>query len=211
MSLHPDKKEILIKYDKFAPWYDMAEGVPEFFGVGKLRRALIGRASGKVLEVGAGTGKNLPYYSRKCEITAVDLSPQMLAIARRRAGKLNLKVSFQVMDGEKLDFTDKSFDTVVDSLSLCTFINPVTALREMSRVCRTDGRILLLEHGRSSRGWLGNLQDRFADRQVKAVCCHWNREPLELVREAGLKIISNRRYFFGIFHVIEATPGTRYF
>lgn len=201
------KEEIRQKYDKFAPWYDLAEGIQEFLGVKRLRRKLVQRASGKVLEIAVGTGKNLRYYPRACQLTALDLSPAMLAIARKRAERLGLNATFLVMDAETLAFPDQSFDTVVSSLTLCTFPDPVAALREIARVCRSDGRILPLEHGRSDREWLGRWQDRRADRHAKALGCRWNRKPLELIRQAGLTLISAKRTFFGIFHEIEAMPS----
>ena len=201
------KAEILQKYEKFAPWYDLIEGILEFLGVKSLRRRLLRRASKRVLEIAVGTGKNLRYYPEGCQITAVDLSPAMLDIARKRARDLSLHAAFFLMDGETLAFRDQSFDTVVDSLTLCTFPDPVVALREMARVCRTDGRILLLEHGRSERGWLGHWQDRKADRHAQRLGCRWNREPPDLVYQAGLSLISARRTFLGIFHEIEAKPS----
>lgn len=77
----------------------------------------------------------------------------------------------------------------------------------MARACRAEGKILLLEHGRSDREWLGRFQDRRADSFAKPLGCHWNREPLELVKQAVLKVVRARRAFFGIFHLIEAMPG----
>ena len=87
------KAEILQKYQKFAPWYDLIEGILEFLGVKSLRRRLLHRASRRVLEVAVGTGKNLRYYPEGCQITAVDLSPAMLEIARKRAKDLSLHAS----------------------------------------------------------------------------------------------------------------------
>jgi ubiquinone/menaquinone biosynthesis C-methylase UbiE len=167
------------------------------------------QASRRVLEVAVGTGKNLPYYPTGCEIIAVDLSREMLAIAQTRATRLQMNVSFLLADAEALPFSDASFDTVVSSLSTCTFPNPVAALAEIARVCRSDGKILLLEHGRSNREWLGRWQDRHADQFAKPLGCHWNREPLELVQQAGLKVDNSRRVFFGVFHQIEAAPEPR--
>ena len=100
---------------------------------------LFRRATGKVLEVAAGTGKNLAYYPRDCRIIALDLSREMLKVARKRAAKLSMNVSFSLADAEALPFADKSFDTVVSSLSTCTFPNAVAALEEMARVCRPEG------------------------------------------------------------------------
>ncbi len=110
-----------------------------------------------------------------------------LDIARKRAAKLSVNVSFLLADAEALPFSDESFDTVVSSLSTCTFPDPVAALKEMARVCRPQEKVLLLEHGRSDREWLGRWQDRHADQFAKPLGCHWNREPLQLVRKANLK------------------------
>jgi ubiquinone/menaquinone biosynthesis C-methylase UbiE len=199
-------QEISQKYDRFAEWYDVAEGMPDLLGIRKLRQRVLRQASGRVLEVAVGTGKNLRYYPRGCRINAVDLSREMLGIAQKRAARLQMNVSFLLADAEALPFSDASFDTVVSSLSTCTFPDPVAALREMARVCRTDGKILLLEHGRSNRAWLGRWQDRHADQFAKPLGCNWNREPLELAKDAHLKVIEARRNFFGVFHRIEAKP-----
>jgi ubiquinone/menaquinone biosynthesis C-methylase UbiE len=199
-------REIARKYDRFARWYDLVEGVPDLLGLRKLRRRLLAKAPGRILEIAIGTGKNLSYYPESSHITAVDLSAQMLDAARRRANSLGLKVEFALADAEALPFSDKSFDTVVSSLTTCTFPNPVVALEEMARVCRTDGRILLLDHGRSDRKWLARWQDRRDEPHAKQFGCHWNREPLKLAQQAGLRVVTARRTFFGIFHEIEATP-----
>jgi ubiquinone/menaquinone biosynthesis C-methylase UbiE len=200
------RQEISQKYDRFAQWYDVVEGVPNLLGIRKLRQRMLWRASGRVLEVAVGTGKNLPYYPTGCEIIAVDLSREMLKVARERGTKLSMNISFLLADAQALPFSDHSFDTVVSSLSTCTFPNPVIALREMARVCKPAGRIFLLEHGRSDRKWLARWQDHHADQFSKPLGCHWNREPLELVRQAGLKVDNSRRVFFGVFHQIEAAP-----
>lgn len=201
-----DKDELQKKYNQFARWYDFGEALPELLTVGNLRGELLQKASGRVLEVAVGTGKNLRYFPRKCHITAVDLSPRMLEIARKRTTRLGLRVDFFIGDGESLPFPDETFDTVVDSLALCTFTNPSAALREMARVCRPEGRILLLEHGRSDREWLGRWQDRRADRHAEKFACRWNLDPLGLVREAGLPVKASHRTFFGIFWAMEAAP-----
>jgi len=78
----------------------------------------------------------------------------------------------------------------------------------MAGVCRLEGKVLLLEHGRSDREPLGRWQDRHADQFAKPLGCHWNREPLDMVRKAGLEVNTARRFFLGIFHQIEAAPGS---
>jgi len=208
MATELTTKQISEKYDRFARWFDCVEGVPDILGVSRLRRRLLQRASGRVLEVAIGTGKNLRYYPASCRISAVDVSREMLNVARTRAAKLSVNLSSLLADAEALPFPDKSFDTVVSSLTTCTFPNPVAALKEMVRVCRTNGKILLLEHGRSDREWLGRWQDRREDSFAKQLGCHWNRETLKLVREAGLKVSNSRRLFFGVFHTIDADTAS---
>jgi ubiquinone/menaquinone biosynthesis C-methylase UbiE len=200
------QREISQKYNRFARWYDWVEGIPEVLGVNRLRQRVVQGASGEVLEVAIGTGKNLPYYPSGCRITGVDTSTEMLAIARRRASRLQLDLSLLVTNAEALPFADETFDTVLSSLSTCTFPDAVGALREMARVCRPMGKVLLLEHGRSDREWLARFQDRTADRHAKQLGCHWNRNSLDLVRRAGLKINKGRRVFFGVFNQLEAAP-----
>ena len=209
MAVGSASREISEKYDRFARWYDWLEGIPNLFGLSRLRRVLLRRVSGNVLEIAVGTGKNLSYYPPDCRIVALDLSREMLKVAQNRAARRSMHVSFLVADSEALPFRGNSFDTVVSSLSTCTFPNPVAALGEMARVCRREGRVLLLEHGRSDHERLGGWQDRNAERFAKPLGCHWNREPLEMVRKADLTVTRARRFFFGIFHQIEAAPISR--
>jgi ubiquinone/menaquinone biosynthesis C-methylase UbiE len=206
MVVELTSREVSEKYDRFARWYDWLEGVPGLLGVSRLRRRLMQGAHGRVLEIAVGTGKNLAHYPTDCWIVALDLSGEMLKVAQNRAAKRSMRVSFLVANAEALPFPDESYDTVVSSLSTCTFPQPVTALKEMARVCQREGRVLLLEHGRSDHERLGGWQDGHADQFAKPLGCHWNREPLDMVRNAGLKVSNARRSFFGIFHQIEAAP-----
>lgn len=198
--------EIGRKYDAIARQYDRIEYAAEVILLSRRRRSWFERATGDVLEVAIGTGRNLPFYPSSCRITAVDISQGMMRIARERAEQLGKAVDFQVMEAENLRFPDDSFDTVTSSLSTCTFTDPVAALREMRRVCRPNGRILLIEHGRSSVSLAGWIQDRLADGHARRIGCHWNREPGQLVRQAELRIISDRRSLLGVLHLIEAAP-----
>lgn len=203
------KAAIRGNYDAFAPRYDWVLGAVEWFGVSRLRRRLLSRARGKVLEIAVGTGKNLPHYPPGCRIHAIDFSPGMLGIAERRAARSGLAVQFRLMDAERLAFRDAAFDSVVCTLATCTFTDPVTALAEMGRVARTDGQILLLEHGYSDRGWLRRFQDWRADKQFEWLGCRWDREPHELATRAGLRVDMHIRTFFGVMHSMSLRPGVR--
>lgn len=194
-------------YDRLAPRYDWLELVPELLlGLRRYRRELVAQARGDVLEVGIGTGKNLPHYPPGCRLTGIDLSPAMLERAARRAARLGRPVALLPMDAERLAFPDGSFDTVVSTLSLCTVPDPVRALREMGRVCRPDGRILLLDHVRSAAPWIGWLQDRLTPGNVRRLGCHLNRDSEALARAAGLRVDRVRRHRLGIVALVEAAP-----
>ncbi len=200
------KEEITQSYNRYARWYDILEKIPELLGINRIRKNLFREASGDVLEVAAGTGNNLRHYPKDCKITLIDLSRAMLKIASQKARSQRLEISVQEMDAERLEFPDNVFDTVVDSLSLCTLTQPVQALREMARVCKPKGRILLLEHGRSNKQGLARWQDKKADKHAKRFGCKWNRNILGLVGEANLEVASCKQYCFGVFHAIEVKP-----
>jgi len=192
-------------YDRLAPRYDRREAVVEWLLRGH-RRRLLRRARGRVLEVGIGTGRNLPYYPPGCRITGIDLSPEMLRRAEERAARLGRDVTLLPMDAEELSFPSGSFDTVVSSLTLCTVIDPIRALSEMARVTAPGGRILLLEHGRSPYLWLSRLLDRLAPHQVEKYGCHPNRNVLALVQAADLVVLRSERHLLGMLHLIWARP-----
>ena len=200
-------QEIREKYDETAEGYDWKISMIEkISGANRLRQELLKKARGRVLDVACGTGRNFEFYPKSCQVTGIDLSPAMLEIAKKRAGDLSLNIELIVQDVEKLDFSSQSFDTVVSSLAVCTYLDPVEALKEMSRVCKGDGQLLLLEHGRSSWLFLARLQDLFAARFANHTGCHINREPRHLAESAGLRITDSHRSFFGILHTIEAKP-----
>jgi len=193
--------EIDDQYEKKI-WFDQ-----HILGVARLRKNLFSKASAKILEVACGTGQNFPLFAPNSEITAVDLSPNMLEVARANATKHGLNVNLAVMDAEKLEFPDGIFDTVISTLSTCTFPNPIKALQEIKRVCRPNGLILLLEHGHSDLPFLANYQDRHEYQHYKDHAgCRWNQDPLDLVQSAGIKVLKSKRNILGMFHSIEATP-----
>ena len=191
--------DLQAKWDRASRWYDWGTALLELLVFRGLRRALLASVEGRVLEVAAGTGSNLAHYPDGARVTAVDLSPGMLQRARQRGAD-----DLCLMDAGRLAVADASFDTVVSTLGTCTFPDPVAALREMRRVCRPGGRILLLEHGRSDRPRFAAYQDRTAASHACHLGCWWNRDPLRSVRAAGLEPFTATRRLFGIVHVIEA-------
>ena len=195
-------------FDELAPDYDRRLWFDtHILGVRRLRRTLMHKARERILDVACGTGSNFQHFPVGSDVTGVDLSEGMLDVARSTAEDLGLNVDLRVMDAEALNFDDNSFDTVVSAISTCTFPNPVQALKEMKRVCRPDGRILLLEHGRSKLGLLAAHQDRRAEAHYEAHAgCRWNQDPISLAEEAGLMLVKVKRAVLGVFYLIEARP-----
>ncbi len=168
----------------------------------KLRRRLFRRATGRVLDVACGTGVNFPHLAQAEEIVGIELSPAMLRLAEQQAAAVATSVQLHEMDATQLQFADASFDTVTSALSTCTFPEPLAVLREMARVCKPDGQILLFEHGRSRWGWLAWIQDRTAQSHYNAAGCRWNQDPQALVRTAGLQVVEAERHLAGVFHTL---------
>jgi ubiquinone/menaquinone biosynthesis C-methylase UbiE len=208
MNNNKTQKEWLEIHNRDAGIYINSEWSREvLLGMAKKRRKLFVQAAGNVLDVGCGYGLNFPYLTNASHITGIDFSSVMLEKGRSSIRSSGVNVDLREGNAEALDFVDNSFDTVISTLSTCSFYDPVKALQEMRRVCKPEGKILLIEHGRSTWGWLGNYQDRHVHEQVEVDGCRWNQEPQELVKRAGIKIIQADRTLAGIFHTITASPA----
>lgn len=156
--------------------------------VRRQRRKVVPQARGRVLEIGIGTGLNLPHYNRARveSITGLDPGLEMHRLAKKRVIKSGLRVELVGLSAEKIPFDDASFDTVVVTYSLCTIPDPVAALREMRRVLKRDGRLIFCEHGVAPDASVRRWQDRLTPMWSKlAGGCHLNRDIPALLREAG--------------------------
>jgi phosphatidylethanolamine/phosphatidyl-N-methylethanolamine N-methyltransferase len=177
------------RYNRIAPVYDLMEAIVERFAFRRWRERLWSQVDGnRVLEVGVGTGKNIPHYPRGIQVTAVDLSDKMLERARRRAQELDSEVDLRPMDAQRLAFPDAAFDAAVATFVFCSVPDPVLGLRELGRVVRPGGQILLLEHVRVNKPAIGKLMDLFDPLVVRLMGPHINRHTVENVKKAGLEI-----------------------
>lgn len=197
-------------YDSRARSYDRTVGAAEHLLLGEFRRTFAADLRGDVLEVAVGSGLNLPYYPQAVtSIVGVDLSRGMLAQAHARASDLGRRVVLAQMEASRLAFPDASFDTVAISLALCTVPDPVATLREVARVCRPAGRVVLLEHVRSPLWPVAALQRLLTPLQQRALGCHLTRETVETVRDAGFAIEAEHRRVFGVVRLVVARPPAR--
>ncbi|KAI5838629.1 ubiquinone/menaquinone biosynthesis-related protein [Morchella snyderi] len=203
-------------FEGIAKDYDREIWASEFFmGMPLLRRALGKRAQGDVLEVSAGTGRNVDYFPvKKCSsITMVDTSASMLKEARKKFQKKYPKyknASFVVQDAAEPITpppTGKGYDTVIQSMGLCSHHSPVELLRNLGKICKDDGKIILLEHGRSHYDLLNNALDSLAPKHAETWGCWWNRDIEGILKESGLVIDKVSRYHLGTTYWIEARPA----
>lgn len=195
------------RYNRIAFLYDFMEAPMEGLRFASWRQKLMGRIAGPTaLEVGIGTGKNLPYYPDDVHITAIDLSPRMLARAHKKANKLNIKVDLQEMDIQHLDFADRSFDTVFATFVFCSVPDPVMGFRELRRVCKPEGRLLLLEHMRPGNAALGFFFDALNPMVVRMMGANINRRTIDNIRTAGWQIRKEEHLYSDIVRWIDAAP-----
>jgi ubiquinone/menaquinone biosynthesis C-methylase UbiE len=162
------------------------------------------QAEGDVLELAAGTARNLPYYPTDATLTGIELSPKMAELGRRRAEELGRKIDMRVGDAEGLDFPDESFDTVVCTYGLCTIPDDRAAVREAKRVLRPGGRILLAEHVRSPNPVVRALQRLIDPLAHRFGGDHLLREPLESLADEGFEIDEVRRLKAGFVELVAA-------
>lgn len=164
-----------------------------------------------ILEIGVGTGNSFDYYPAGAEITAVDFSEEMLERARNRASGQEVKVHLQQMDVQSLEFEDNTFDTVVASLVFCSIPDQVRGIREVERVCKPGGKVVILEHDFCANRvlcWVVKLTNPLI---VRMIGSNFNRRPVDNVTKSDLTIeqVTNIRFRAGIFNfkLIEARKG----
>ncbi len=184
---------------KQAPRYDKSIGFFERRVLGSEHRQwACSRATGDTLEVAIGTGLNVAHYPEEVKLTGLDLSPEMLAIARERTSGLTREVDLRQGDAHRLPFEDNTFDTVVCTYSLCNIPDARLAVTEMKRVLRPGGKLILVDHIRSAVKpifWLQKAVEFFTRRLEGE---HMTRRPLEYVKAEGLAVQERNRLRAGV-------------
>ena len=204
VHLSPGVKEI--SYPRFAAFYNRLMGWPvvrrEFE---PLRRETAGQAHGIVLEVGAGGGQNFPYYdpTRVVCVEAVEPDEAMLVVARRALSAAPVPITLTRAPVEALPFPDAHFDTVVVTLVLCSVRDPERGLREIWRVLKPGGILLLLEHVRAQGRRTAWVQDALVPLTTRCMGNdHWNRDTLQTVLQTGFQAMQVRQLSGGLQPVL---------
>jgi ubiquinone/menaquinone biosynthesis C-methylase UbiE len=181
----------------------------DWLGLRHQRARLAESATGRVLEIGVGTGLNLSHFSMASEVVAIDPDPHMLKRAARRASRAPCPVHLELLHGEQMHFAADEFDTVVISLILCTIPDPGLALREAHRVLKADGSLIFLEHVRSPRPTTARFQDWVTPYWLRVSGgCHTNRSTLETIAANGFEITKLWRSKSGSMVQGEARKNT---
>ncbi|KAL4915294.1 methyltransferase domain-containing protein [Aspergillus aurantiobrunneus] len=211
-------EDVSDRYNHTAQTFDAdVEFSEKLMRMGAKRRDLVQQARGDVLEVSCGTGRNLEYYRLGgvlgCRsVTFVDLSPEMVAMTRAKFEKLypgfdgTGRVEFRAQDARDVPPPSSGrvkgqgayYDTIVQTMGLCSMPDPAGALKHLGTITEPhQGRILLLEHGRSHYEWLNRVLDNLAPAHADRHGCWWNRDIGQIVRDSGLEVVEEQRWHFG--------------
>lgn len=194
----------ILRFEKQAVVYDKKREKRE---LGTLRRRLLDSAIGNVLELGIGAGSNLPFYRKEIRLTGIDFSPAMLEKAKAANDRLyGLEANFIQGDVDTLELGEKSYDTIVSTLTLCAYRDPGQVLLRLSRWCKPGGRILLLEHGLSSNPVLALGQKVVDPIAYRIVGCHHNRDIMKLVADSPLQVHHAEHVMAGMVHLLWCEP-----
>jgi ubiquinone/menaquinone biosynthesis C-methylase UbiE len=195
------------RYDRVARFYDLFTAPMEYLRFSGWRERLKNRVVGKrVMEVGVGTGKNFPFYPSVIRVTAVDFSQRMMDRGRKKAAMIGLNVEPLNMNVQNLMFPDQTFNTVFSTFVFCSVPDPVRGLQEMRRVCKLDGRLILLEHMRPENSLLGLFFDLINPLIVRMIGANINRRTMENIEKAGWRVTAGERLAGSIVRWIEAKP-----
>lgn len=181
--MKPDSAAIQQRYNRIAPYFEGLEAIMEGLVFKSWRKKCWAEVRGHhILEVGVGTGKNFDYYPADARITAIDFSPEMLKLAAEKKTRKNIAVELDLMDVQSLCFADNSFDTVIATFVFCSVPLPLKGLKEMYRVCKSGGQVILLEHVLSSRPTLATIMNCINPAVVALVGANINRNTLKNVQ-----------------------------
>lgn len=176
------------RYDRVAKIYDLFEQPMEAMSLKMWREEVTKDLEGKVLEIGVGTGKNMPYYPDHIDVTAIDFSKNMLDKSREKATKLDRHIELIQMDAQNMDFPDDTFDMVFTTCVFRSVPDPVKGLKEIRRVCKPGGKIIMIEHVRSEKKTLGLIMDILNPLTVSLWGANINRRTVQNVEKQDLQI-----------------------
>ena len=198
-------------YQRIARWYDLFDAPFERKRYQPLRPLLFAGLSGRILDAGIGTGRNIPFYPQDSDMVGIDLSPAMLARATSRRDEVGRDVALIEMDVMHTSFEDNSFDAVVSTFLFCVLAveHQLPALKELARICKPDGEIRLLEYSYSKNPMKRFIMRLWAPWVRFAYGAAFDRNTHLYLEEAGFEEVENHFLVEDIVRLIVARPATR--
>jgi len=205
MIMKSDSAAIKKKYNRIAPYFEGLEAIMEGLFFKNRRKKLWAKVDGHhILEVGVGTGKNFDFYPNNARITAIDFSEAMLKQATHKKDRKSISVDLDLMDVQSLSFADNSFDTVIGSFVFCSVPLPIKGLKELYRVCKPGGQVLLLEHVLSSNPIMAKVMNFFNPVILALVGANINRNTVKNIKACGFVSVRVDERSSDIIKLIEA-------
>ena len=173
--------------------------------IGPQKRRLFAKMHGATLMVAAGTGNDFKFFPPNMRVVSIDISPKMLERAARKAAAYSGSIDLRQMDVCNLEFPDSSFDTIATAFTFCSVPKPVAGLRELRRVLKPDGKLLMIEHVRSAIGPLGIFMD-FMTPLTRRIGPSLNRDTVGNVQKSGFRLSRVENVYLDVVKIIEAVP-----
>ena len=198
-------------YQRIARWYDLLDAPFERKRYQPIRPLLFAGLSGRILDAGVGTGRNIPFYPQDGDMLGIDLSPAMLTRASRRRDEVGRDVALMEMDVMHTSFEDNSFDAVVSTFLFCVLApeHQLPALKELARICKPDGEIRLLEYSYSKNPMKRFITRLWAPWVRFAYGAAFDRNTYLYLEEAGFEEVENYFLVDDIIRFIVARPKNR--
>ena len=192
--------------------WDAASSTLDFFSfaedrrIGPHKRRLFAKMRGATLMVAAGTGNDFKFFPPNMQVVAIDISPKMLERAAKKAGAYSGSIELREMDVCDLEFPDSTFDTIATAFTFCSVPKPVAGLRELRRVLKPDGQLIMIEHVRSAIGPLGIFMDIMTP-LTSRIGPSLNRDTVGNVQKAGFRLRRVENVYLDVVKIIEAVKG----
>ena len=200
-----DSLAIKQRYDRIAPYFDGFQAIMEGFFYRRWRKKLWTKVNGiHILEIGVGTGKNFDFYPVDAQITAIDFSPAMLKQAEHKKIRKAVTVTLNLMDVQSLCYADNTFDVVIASFVFCSVASPQKGLKELYRVCRPGGQILLLEQVVSSKPLFAKVMNIINPVMRVVMGANINRNTIKIIKSCGFSFVRIDAESSDVFKLIEA-------
>ena len=199
------------KYNRLARFYDLHSKFAEKLWFIKWRKKFFAPLKGNILDVGIGTGKNIEFYDKEAKVIGIDFSEKMLEKAKEKLIKTDTKnITLKHMDAENLHFKDNSFDYVVTSCVFCSVPNPIKGLKEIRRVLKPTGRLIMIEHVLSKNPVIALIEHVINPLTRLIMGANINRNTKQNIIKSGMKIVEDRNLaLFDVFRLFIAKKSSK--